>query len=251
MKCLIVGNSHASTPQLALREGWSQPGLELDIIVIPGRVQPVMRVAEGRIYPTGNPKQMRSNVETVRSNGLDLGAYQAVWLVGFGLSGPSSLTLADGSHAFARACHGIGADGLGEGCAVSQVSRRVMAEILAHDISSGGFLPLMQSLTKQGGLALRVVPRPRPSARLLTTAQAELQALYGDQAEAALGPYFALHDEVMARLVGTTAPILWQDPSTIAASFTAEPFTQPADVTHMNGAYGRLVLDQLVASMQG
>ncbi len=57
MKCLIVGNSHASMVQLALREGWTHPGLELDIIVIPGRTQPEMRVIEGRIYPAGNLKK--------------------------------------------------------------------------------------------------------------------------------------------------------------------------------------------------
>lgn len=247
MKCLILGNSHASVLQLALREGWSQPGLDLDIVVIPGRTQPEMRLAEGRIYPAGNLKHMRSNVEDLRSNGLDLAAYQAVWLVGFGLNGPSTLTLADGSHAFSRACHGISVDGL----AVPQVSRQVMAGILAHDISGSGFLPVMQSLTGQPDLALRVVLRPRPSVRLLTAAQAELQALYGDQAETALGIYFALHDEVVATLVGTRAPVLWQSPQTMDGLFTAEPFTQPADVTHMNSGYGRLVLDQLAESMQG
>ncbi len=247
MKCLILGNSHASVLQLALREGWSQPGLDLDIVVIPGRTQPEMRLAEGRIYPAGNLKHMRSNVEDLRSNGLDLGAYQAVWLVGFGSIAPSPLTLADGSSTFARACNGIRADGI----AVPQVSKQVMAGILAHDISKSGFLPLMQNLTGQPDLALRVVPRPRPSVRLLTAAQAELQALYGDQAETALGIYFALHDEVVATLIGTRAPVLWQRPQTMDGLFTAKPFTQPGDVTHMNGSYGRLVLDQLAASMQG
>jgi hypothetical protein len=236
--------------QLALREGWAQPGLELDIIAIPGRVQPEMRVTEGRIYPASNLKNMRSNVESVISDGLDLAAYQAVWLVGFGLSGPGMGMIADRSHSFTRACHGLAADGSLAGLHVPQVSRQVMTEILALDINRSGFLPLMRKLTKQAGPALRVVTRPRPSALLLTVAQAELQALYGDHVEAALESYFALHDEVVARLIGTSAPILWQDPSTLAGSFTAEAFTKHDDETHMNSAYGRLVLDQLAASMQ-
>lgn len=244
MKVLIIGNSHGSAAQMALRTGWSYPGLDIDIVVVPGRKQPQMRLDGHRIYPFGNLDKLRSNLEGVPDKGLDLTAYQAIWLVGFGLNGPSADEISEGSHVFTRASHVVGSP------FVPRVSGQVMRELVALDLQDTGFMSVLRDLAAWAVLPLRVVPRPRPSSALLRRSEAGLQNLYGDHVQAALGGYFGLHDEVIASSVGSKAKILWQPPETLEGLFTADRFMRDHDPTHMTGDYGRRILDQLVQSMK-
>lgn len=242
MKALVIGNSHASALQLALREGWSRPGLDIDILVIPGRRQPEMRRTGDLLFPSGNPKHIRSNFDQAKTTGFDIRDYQAIWLIGFGLNGPNTGTLADRSHTFARANHLLGQPQM----TIPRVSRGVMKQMIAADIQATGFLPLIATLREYSAVEIYVVPRPRLSVKIFKEAEGELQALFGDHAVEALAAFLPLHDEVVAEIIPAGIPILWQDPSTQVGLFTAPRFNLLNDFTHMNRDYGALVLDSLV-----
>lgn len=243
MNCLMIGNSHASALHRAIRDGWTHDGISIDVVVIPGRDQPKMKLDGDKILTRGNPKNLRSNIDDFSQVGVDLKNYDAVWWVGTGL-GMNISEIKDGWHPFIRASHVIS----DEAGTASRVSRKTMRDIVSNSLLEISSLLLLRELSERTDISLRIVPRPRPSSAILRSLSAELEAAYGDQSESALIAFLALLNELIEIKFSHIAPIVWQSLETLDGHFTAASFSISGDFNHMNANYGQVVLDQLVAS---
>ena len=100
-----------------------------------------------------------------------------------------------------------------------------------------------------------ISPRPRPSRLVLTHAVALMTRLFATSAQAAIGGFLDLHDDVATAFAAALAPsarMLPQDARTRDGILTRPRFAQRKnDFLHMDARYGAIVLDQMHAALAG
>lgn len=248
MKLCVVGNSHAGALKTALAVEDSAAGAHIDFFVMPGGSGPHLHAEANRLLPAPSKKEKTfTTIPGAVSDGLDLGAFDAVLISAAGL--PSHRN-GDPGHILNQ----LALASLVQGQTTNRqpVSEHVMASAMESALqASPNFeaIGLVRSVFA-GRLIIQVCPLPTRAIAAYKVAGergSDLTSQYGDRVWPFLSWYYRQQVSIIracAEPLG--AHIIAPDDSFLEAGQTPSRYGTP-DPWHMNTAYGRLMLQQALA----
>lgn len=279
MRLCIVGTSHVAALRLAcsgLDTGdfrpAAQPGAGFDLgaidaFAIPGGYGPALVLDGLRLRPRNPGARVETNVPGAVEQGLDLSVYDQVL---FSAAGLPAVRRSFVGHVLVAQAHAgwwrgasAHAPGLGQleptTGADANVPQPVSEAVLALAIA--GALRPMHGLQALCDLAralpgrVTVQPVPLPVRRILRQSDCPLAAWYGEDAGALLSWYWRVQQAEIRRHLSERGlqvrHLPLPDPAWLDSGFSPDRYAEGEDGWHLNADYGRQVLGQWLAALDG
>ena len=247
MKICVFGNSHASTLQMALKDGWHVEDTTIDFAVISGGRGPYMKLEDDLVFPTRNIQNFRTTLESAASEGVRINDFDAIILSGIGvrLLGFGKSTEAHFPLHRARLATWGGSHDL------PRITRQHMQSVMEGAITAAPLWQLCEALLARGGARIFLHTAPRPARGAIKALGHPLMNDYSEEAVAAhLSEILDTIDKARRAITADLPVDLLSLPNDIViGGFTNEALMR-RDFVHGAAPLGRMVLDNLVASLK-
>lgn len=244
----IIGNSHSGGLLVALRSLWKDEELSFEVYAIPGKGQPDLKVRNGRFFPAHRRYELRTTLESAKTDGLDLNEFDAILVSAVGMRGCNNQNLSAHVHplGFARC---FDWDCVAPESAPQPVSRALMRDIVTEMLPQCGPFQFCLNAVKLYQGPIFVQPTPRPAARILKDPEWALNKLYGGAARDVHSDFTIMSEEISKAALEKIAPSIkylgFPDGTETEESFTLDGLSRGNDIWHMHADYGAQVLAQV------
>ena len=248
MKALFLGNSHQNCVKSAAERS-SSKAIEVRCVnVFPPRLGASLALEDGALAPTSSEVVIRTDIDLVDSNRIELGDYDVFVIAALGTGSPRP----EGAGAVGNLVrHAEFASELDDGPPV--VSDAVFTALLESMIDNEETISFASRIRKETGRPVFFLQWPLPCIEALDPKTSNFVKYYGARAEDALRWYGRTTDRIArnaehnfgdgVRLLKTIPPE-WSEEGLSPSSFgTVDPW-------HLNAAYGKMVLESVQEAMR-